>query len=233
MDIYPMSIDKLKICDWLAGKAAPEVVSAIEADLRDRDRSVTLAWLARLNDASRRLDQAVESGRLERWLDEDDDDLLPEAGEAPEAGHAIWGEPMAMLAGTRGASPWAVSGGAAHWPLSTADDEAGRSLARTLGERCYGNPEQAVTLKLHVTQAEDGGGKVLAELEVSPPPSREPLAITVEFCTGDRRTFTAAVPVSPRPSTRSGPCDPLPAEAARARGGVWIDGGWPAVFKLS
>ena len=38
----------------------------------------------------------------------------------------------------------------------------------------------------------------LAELEVSPPPGRAPLAITVEFSTGDRRTFTAAVPVSPR-----------------------------------
>lgn len=233
MDIYPMSIDKLKICDWLAGTAAPEVVSAIEADLRDRERSVTLAWLARLNDASRRLDQAVESGRLERWLDEDDDDLLPEAGEAPEGGRSIWGEPMGMLAGTRGASPWAVTGGTARWPLSFPDDGTGRALARVIGERYYGNPDQVVTITLHVTQAEDGGGKVLAELEVSPPPSREPLVITVEFSTGDRRTFTAAVPVSPRPSTRSGPCAPLPAEAAQARGGMWIDGGWPAVFKLS
>lgn len=227
-----MSIDKLKICDWLAGKAAPEVVSAIEADLRDRDRSVTLAWLARLNDASRRLDKAVESGRLERWLDADDDPI-PEVGEAPEEGHAFRGEPMGMLAGTRGASPWAVSGGAAHWPLSILDDATGQALARAIGERCYGNPEQAVTLTLHVTQAEDAGGKVLAELEVAPPPVREPLAITVEFSSGDRRTFTAAVPVSPRPSTRSGPCEPLPAVAAQARGGVWLDGGWPAVFKLS
>lgn len=232
MDIYPMSIDKLKICDWLAGTAAPEVVSAIEADLRDRERSVTLAWLARLNDASRRLDQAVESGRLERWLDEDDDPL-PESGEAREEGNAFRDEPLGVLAGTRGASPWAVSGGTARWPLSIPDDATGRALARTIGERCYGNPEQVVTLTLHVTQAEDGGGKVRAEMEVSPPPSREPLVITVEFSTGDRRTFTAAVPVSPRPSTRSGPCEPLPAEAARAQGGMWIDGGWPAVFKLS
>lgn len=228
-----MNIDKMDICDWLAGKADPEVVSAIEADLRDRDSSVTLAWLARLADASRKYDQAVESGRLERWLDEDDDDLLPEAGEAPEEGHAIWGEQMGMLAGTRGASPWAVTGGTAPWPLSFPDDGTGRSLARTIGERCYGNPEQGVTLTLHVTQAEDGGGKVLAELEASPPPSREPLLITVEFSTADRRTFTAAVPVSPRPSTRSGPCEPLPAGAARARGGVWLDGIWPPVFKLS
>lgn len=226
-----MNIDKMDICDWLAGKADPEVVSAIEADLRDRDSSVTLAWLARRAEASRKYDQAVESGRLERWLDEDDP--LPESGEAQEEGYAFRGEPMGMLAGTRGASPWAVTGGTACWPLSIPDDEAGRSLARTIGERCYGNPEQAVILKLHVTQAEDGGGKVLGELEVSPPPSREPLAITVEFNTGDRRTFTAAVPLSPRPSTRSGPCEPLPAEAARARGGVWIDGGWPPVFKLS
>ena len=138
-----------------------------------------------------------------------------------------------MLAGTRGASPWAVTGGTARWPLSIPDDGTGRAFARAIGERCYGNPEQVVTLTLHVMQAEDGGGKVLAELEVSPPPSREPLVITVEFSTGDRRTFTAAVPVSPRPSTRSGPCEPLPAEAARARGGVWLDGGWPPVFKLS
>ncbi len=227
-----MSIDKLKICDWLAGTADPEVAKAIEADLRDRDRSETLAWLARLNDGSRRLDQAIESGRLGRWLDEDEDPL-PESGEAPEEGYAFRGEPMGMPAGTRGASPWAVSGGTGRWPLSIPDDAKGRALAHLIGERCYGNPEQAVTLTLHVTQAEDGGGRVLAELEVSPPPGREPLAITVEFSTGDRRTFTSAVPVSPRPSTRSDPCEPLPAEAARARGGVWIDGGWPAVFKLS
>lgn len=227
-----MNIDKMDICNWLAGKADPEVASAIEADLRDRNSSVTLAWLARLADASRKYDQAVESGRLERWLDEDDDPL-PEVREDPEEGHAFRGEPMGMLAGKRGASPWAVTGGTARWPLSCPDDGAGRALARAIGERCYGNPEQAVTLTLHVTQAEDVGGKVLAELEVSPPPSREPLAVTVEFSTADRRTFTAAVPVSPRPSTRSGPCEPLPAGATRARGGVWLDGSWPPVFKLS
>lgn len=221
----------MDICDWLAGKADPEVVSAIEADLRARDSSVTLAWLARLSDASRKFDEAVESGRLERWLDEDDDDPLPESGEAQEEGYAFRGEPMGMLAGTRGASPWAVSGGTGRWPLSIPDDA--KALSHLIGERCYGNPEQVVTLTLHVTQAEDAGGKLQAELEVSPPPVREPLAITVEFSTGDRRTFTAAVPVSPRPSTRSGPCEPLPPEAARARGGVWLDGGWPAVFKLS
>ncbi len=227
-----MNIDKMDICDWLAGKADPEVVSAIEADLRDRDSSVTLAWLARLADASRKYDQAVESGRLERWLDEDDDPL-PESGEAPEEGYVFRDEPLRVLTGTRGASPWAVTGGTARWPLSIPDDGTGRALARAIGERCYGNPDQVVTLTLHVTQAEDGGEKVLAELEASPPPSREPLLITVEFSTADRRTFTAAVPVSPRPSTRSGPCEPLPAEAARARGGVWIDGSWPPVFKLS
>ncbi len=228
-----MNIDKMDICDWLAGKAGPDVASAIEADLRDRDSSVTLAWLARRADASRKYDQAVESGRLERWLDEDDDDPLPESGEATEEGYAFRGEPMGMLAGTRGASPWAVSGGTARWPLFIPDDGTGRALARTIGERCYGNPDQVVTLTLHVAEAEDGGGKVLAEMEVSPPPVREPLAIAVEFSTGDRRTFTAAVPVSPRPGTRSGPCEPLPAEAARAQGGVWIGGCWPPVFKLS
>ncbi len=227
-----MNIDKMSISDWLAGTADPEVVRAIEADLRDRDRSEALDWLARLDDSARRLQQAVDSGRLDHWLEEDDDPL-PEAGEAPDEGATFRDEPTGMLAGTRGASPWAVSGGTARWPLLIPDDAQGRALAHVIGERCYGNPDQAVTLTLHVTEADDGGGKVLAELEVSPPPGREPLVITVEFSTGDRRTFTAAVPVSPRPSTRSGPCEPLPAESARARGGVRIDGGWPAVFKLS
>lgn len=227
-----MNIDKRKVCDWLAGTADPEVASAVEADLRDRERSETLAWLAHLNDASQRLHQAVESGRLGRWLEEDDDPL-PESGEDPEEGHAFRAEPMGMLAGTRGASPWAVSGGTGRWPLSIPDDEAGRALARVIGERCYGNSDQVVSLTLHVAEAEDGGGQVRAELEVSPPPLREPLVITVEFGAGNRRTFTAAVPVSPRPSTRSAPCDPLPPESTRVRGGVWIDGGWPAVFKLT
>lgn len=227
-----MNIDKMSISDWLAGTADPEVVRAIEADLRDRERSEALDWLARLDDSARRLDQAVDSGRLARWLDEDDDPIS-DAAETPEEGSAFQDEPMGMLAGTRGAASWAVSGGTGRWPLSIPDDETGRTLASAIGERCYGNPDQVVSLTLHMAEAEDGGGKVLAELEVSPPPGREPLVITVEFSTGDRRTFTAAVPVSPRPSTRSGPCEPLPAESARARGGVWIDGSWPAVFKLS
>ncbi len=227
-----MNIDKRKICDWLAGTAGSEAMRAVEADVRDRDRSETLAWLARLDDASQRLRQAVDSGGLARWLDEEDDPI-PDAGEARGEEVVFRDEPAGMLVGTRGVSPWVVSGGSGRWPLSIPDDEVGRALARVIGERCYGSPDQAVALTLHVTEDDDEGGQVRAGLEVSPPPLREPLVITVEFGTGDRRTFTAAVPVSPRPSTRSAPCEPLPPGSARARSGVWIDGGWPPVFKLS
>ena len=227
-----MNIDKRKVCDWLAGTADPEAASAVEADVRDRDRSESLAWLARLADASRRLRRAVDSERLARWMDEDDDPI-PDAGEVPGGAGLFRDEPAGMLAGARGASPWAVSGRSGRWPLSIPDDEAGRALARVIGERCYGSPDQAVTLTLHVTEDDDEGGRVQAELEVSPPPRREPLAVTVMFSTGDRRTFTVPVPASPRASTRSGPCESLPPEAARIGEGGWIDGGWPAVFKLT
>ena len=227
-----MNVDKSKICDLLAGTADPETVSAIKADLSERDRSKTVAWLTRLSDMAETLQRTAESGRLTRWLEEDDA-IESDAGPDLEEGLAFRDEPLEMPVGTRGASPWTFSGGIGHWPITIPDDEMGRALARAIGERCYGNAEQVVSLTLHVIDMDDGSGRVLVELEASPPPLKEPLIIVVDFKTGDRRTFTVVVPVSPRASTRSSPCEPLPAEAARVDGGQWMNGGWPAVFKVS
>lgn len=227
-----MNIDKRKICDWLAGTAGSEAMRAVEADVRDRDRSETLAWLARLDDASQRLRQAVDSGGWHvGWTRRTTPFPTPERpGERRSCSgtsrRGCWSAREACPRGScradqgAGPCPSPTTKWVAPWPASSAS-------------RCYGSPDQAVALTLHVTEDDDEGGQVRAGLEVSPPPLREPLVITVEFGTGDRRTFTAAVPVSPRPSTRSAPCEPLPPGSARARSGVWIDGGWPPVFKLS
>src|SRR5262249_27710768 len=91
-----------------------------------------------------------------------------------------------------------------------ADGSAFR-LPAELSQRCFGTcPDEAnqvVSVYLHVSPEPDG--RFRPQLEVRPAPTHAPLLVVLVFPSGLTQSLVIAVPVSPRPSTRSEPGQPL------------------------
>jgi hypothetical protein len=74
------------------------------------------------------------------------------------------------------------------WDLKSADGAPGVPLPREDSQRCYGAPDQRVTLRLRIAPASDEPEFVTVQLEVSPPP-RGDLAVPLLFPNGTLLTF--------------------------------------------
>jgi hypothetical protein len=110
--------------------------------------------------------------------------------------------------------------------------ETEKTLARRIAEYAYGDPDQEFTLKLYALPNADGQ-EVAFELEMAPVPVRKDLDVSITFRGGRRRAFRLEVPeevkagAEPRPTTRSGPCEPIPVAGFTLTEGEWRTGTWP------
>jgi hypothetical protein len=97
-----------------------------------------------------------------------------------------------------------------------------------LAGQMYGDPGRAFAMALYFREMDGRPGWMEVELEVAPAPSRHDLTLSVRFPANERRNFTLEVPpelkadpaATPRPKTRSEPCEPLPAAACTLEGGA-------------
>jgi hypothetical protein len=120
--------------------------------------------------------------------------------------------------------------GSGTWLIEFVADVA-QEMRRRIAARAFGDPDKVFELLLH--RVPGGGPEFAAELEMKPAPTANDVSLPVTLPGGHVRTFVLAVPESmkrrnkPRPSTRSNPCKPLPAEAFAFRSSEWrSDGDW-------
>jgi hypothetical protein len=116
---------------------------------------------------------------------------------------------------------------ARRWEVPLSDE----TVRAWLAERMYGDPGRTFTMALYFRELDSRPGWTEVELGVAPAPSRNDLTLSVLFPTNERRSFTLEVPpelkadpaATPRPKTRSEPCEPLPAAACTLEeGSSWV-----------
>lgn len=142
-------------------------------------------------------------------------DLLAEAPAAAEplALHAAGRRPMRAGLTPMDAAATAHSTAPNVWDLATADGSPLITLDTDVAERCYGRLEQAVRLTLHRVPVADAPNLFEPQLEVTPPPLQDVLAVRLTFADGVERELKVPRPRGQRESAWSRKSEPLPASA--------------------
>ena len=111
------------------------------------------------------------------------------------------------------------------------DDEEGRKLARWLGEECYGDPEQAVTFRLHAVPSGEAG-KLHPQLEMEPAPTKAALVVAMRFPSGEMRELTVAKAAVRKPKARSSLVEVLEEAEFTFAGVEFGEPGWPLTMTM-
>jgi len=101
----------------------------------------------------------------------------------------------------------------AGWELMTNEGDPNIPLPSEVAQRCYGTPEQTVTVCVQRVPVIGAPERFEPQLEVSPAPSHAALTFTLAFANGERRELTVPVPRRRRSSATSLQCEALPADA--------------------
>jgi len=119
------------------------------------------------------------------------------------------------ISGFRGAAPEPAAQGTepGTWNLLLQDGSEEIPLPPEVAQQCYGAPVQTVTLRLHRSPDPARPNWFRPQLEMSPPPKKGGMVVTMVFAEGEERVFRLPRRRGVRMSSFSEPVASLPGEA--------------------